>query len=179
MRTKPKKHSHLIPEFHFEDFLQILIGAGVLAIPVGFTQETWELGEKLPSLNIGLIALISVLFISAFIYHHYYHKRLERHFPDFLERLYKNVNVQRLGLIGVVKINTDDLWMKMRVFRSSKINPFTKCHIFLKPMRMCYGLKDEFKNNVAQCLDRQINLDCEGFQFLKYEEEADEKNKDN
>lgn len=87
MKYRPKKHSHLRVEFHFEDLLQVLIGAAVLAIPVGFTAEVWRLGVNLPGFNVFLIGIVSVLFISAFTYHHYYHKKIKTHWPDFTERV--------------------------------------------------------------------------------------------
>jgi len=65
-------------EFRLKDVLQVLIGASILAVPVGFTEETWSLGEALPSLNIFLLFLVSLIFISAFVYYHY-HKGKHNH----------------------------------------------------------------------------------------------------
>jgi len=65
---------NLIPEFKLKDVLQILIGASILAIPVGFTEETWNLGATLPWLNIIGLLVISLLFICTFVYYHY-HRR--------------------------------------------------------------------------------------------------------
>lgn len=68
------------PHFHkfkIKDVLQVIIGGSVLTVPVGFTEETWKLGEVLPSFNILLIILISIIFISTFTYSHY-HKHLEK-----------------------------------------------------------------------------------------------------
>jgi len=39
-------------EFQLKDVLQVMIGASILSIPVGFTEETWYLGETLPMANI-------------------------------------------------------------------------------------------------------------------------------
>ncbi|MCK4429723.1 MAG: hypothetical protein KAW19_00325, partial [Candidatus Aminicenantes bacterium] len=33
--------SPLMVEFHPKDVLQVIIGAAILAVPVGFTEETW------------------------------------------------------------------------------------------------------------------------------------------
>ncbi len=55
-----------------KDVLQILIGDSILAIPVGVTEETWNLGLTLPMINIlGLLAL-SILFVSLFVYYQYH-----------------------------------------------------------------------------------------------------------
>ena len=55
-------HHH--PEFHLKDLLQVIIGASILAIPVGFTEETWRLGENLPMINIIGLLLLSLLFVT-------------------------------------------------------------------------------------------------------------------
>lgn len=74
-------------EFYFRDLLQVMIGASILAIPVGFTEETWRLGENLPLLNIFSLITISLIFISAFVYHHYYQGKLNKHWSEFLKRV--------------------------------------------------------------------------------------------
>ncbi|MBW2995671.1 DUF2391 family protein [Candidatus Woesearchaeota archaeon] len=79
---------HHRPEFHPKDLLQVMIGASILAIPVGFTEETWELGEILPLLNIILLMALSIFFISAFVYYNYHkHHRLEKHWTEFIKRV--------------------------------------------------------------------------------------------
>ena len=54
-------------EFHLKDVLQVLIGASILAIPVGFTKEVWDLGSSLPITNIFSFIILSLLFISLFV----------------------------------------------------------------------------------------------------------------
>lgn len=87
-----KKEEHLIRlpkvEFHPKDLLQVIIGASILAIPVGFTEETWRLGDTLPFINILGIILLSLLFISAFVYYNYHrHHKFKKHAGEFLERV--------------------------------------------------------------------------------------------
>lgn len=50
------------------DIMQIIVGASILAIPVGFTEETWNLGERLPFINILILATVSIVFVSLFVY---------------------------------------------------------------------------------------------------------------
>ena len=77
------------PEFEFQDLLQVLIGASILAIPVGFTEETWELGLSLPFLNVFLLFILSILFISVFVYYHYYSQHgLQKHLWEFIKRTF-------------------------------------------------------------------------------------------
>tara|TARA_Y100000310_G_C20605834_1_gene775415 strand:- start:487 stop:1017 length:531 start_codon:yes stop_codon:yes gene_type:complete len=111
-----KKHKLLKPlqvEFHPHDALQILIGAAVLAIPVGFTQEVWELAEILSTGNIIMIALLSVLLISSFVYYNFYHGKLDDHLELFVLRVGATYFLSMLVvgmfllLIGKVYLFTD------------------------------------------------------------------------
>ncbi|MBW2994977.1 DUF2391 family protein [Candidatus Woesearchaeota archaeon] len=81
-----KKRFHV--EFHPRDFLQVVIGAGILAIPVGFTQEVWDLAEALPFLNVLGFLIVSVLFIAMFTLYHYHRKHLAKNFDHFIERVF-------------------------------------------------------------------------------------------
>ena len=42
----------LMVEVRARDVVQVIVGASILAIPAGFTEETWNLGEQLPVANI-------------------------------------------------------------------------------------------------------------------------------
>ena len=59
-------------ELRIRDVIQIIVGATILAIPLAFTEETWQLGEKLPVLNVFALGLLSVLFIAIFVYVNFY-----------------------------------------------------------------------------------------------------------
>jgi uncharacterized membrane protein len=78
----------LMLEFRGKDFVQIVVGASILAIPVGFTEEVWKLAESLPNLNIALFFLISIAFISIFVFYNYYrHENFSSHKTEFLKRV--------------------------------------------------------------------------------------------
>ncbi len=74
-------------EFKPKDLLQIIIGASILAVPVGFTEETWKLGSQLPLENIIFLAGISIIFISTFVYYNYYKKKFLRNWFEFTKRV--------------------------------------------------------------------------------------------
>lgn len=77
----------LMPEFHRKDILQVIVGASILAIPVGFTEETWHLGEILPLPNTIILLFISILFISTFVYYNYYMQHgIKNHYKNFIVR---------------------------------------------------------------------------------------------
>src|SRR3989344_9032482 len=70
---------------------QVMVGASVLAVPVGFTEETWRLGETLPFANIFIILALTLIFISTFVYSHYHRGRIKsnpkHHLKHFSNRV--------------------------------------------------------------------------------------------
>jgi len=74
-------------EFHHKDVLQVIIGASILSVPVGFTEETWRLGINLPWLNVIGLVVLSLLFISMFTYYNYFREVRHDHRAEFLKRV--------------------------------------------------------------------------------------------
>lgn len=79
--------SPLRVELRPKDVMQILAGSAILAIPVAFTEETWALGQNLPFRNVLLLSLLSVLFISAYVYFNFYRELFEKYWTHFLKRV--------------------------------------------------------------------------------------------
>jgi len=65
-------------KFGLKNILQAIVGAIFLAIPIGFTEETWNLGENLPMSNIIMILAFSLFFIALFAY-----RNLSKNKPGF------------------------------------------------------------------------------------------------
>jgi len=74
-------------KFYPRDVMQIIVGASILAIPVAFTEETWELGISLPIYNILGLLTLSLLFISAFVYYNYYRNKMKDNWKEFTMRV--------------------------------------------------------------------------------------------
>lgn len=95
MKKSGKKKENLVEplktEFQKKDMLQVIVGASILAVPVGFTEETWELGATLPWLNIIMLAILAIFFISLFAYAHYHRGRVRKnssyHVKNFFSRV--------------------------------------------------------------------------------------------
>jgi uncharacterized membrane protein len=111
----------IIPHFTLKDMMQIIIGASILAVPVGFTEETWNLGGTLPTLNVlGLMAL-SLLFISLFTYYEYHKHATERRQKEYVKRVIATYLLSFLivaiilGLIQRTPWNTDWLLAFKRI----------------------------------------------------------------
>ena len=69
------------------DVMQIILGASILAIPVGFTEETWDLGTFLPLRNVLVLGAISLTFISLYVYFNFYRQLLRQHLFEYLKRV--------------------------------------------------------------------------------------------
>ncbi len=65
-------------KFGIKHVLQAIVGATLLAVPIGFTEETWRLGETLPLWNVIAILIISLFFIAIFVY-----RNFSRNVPGF------------------------------------------------------------------------------------------------
>ena len=54
--------------FNLEDAAQVAIGAFVLAVPISFSEEAWNLGATLPLFNLILVFCLSLFFLGIFAY---------------------------------------------------------------------------------------------------------------
>lgn len=79
--------SPLRVELHARDLMQIVFGALFLTLPVAMAEGAWLLAERIPGRNIALLAMLSVLIISVFVYTHTYHGHLRAHWGSFFKRV--------------------------------------------------------------------------------------------
>ncbi len=77
----------LMVELRYRDIMQIIVGATILAIPVGFTEEVWKLGESLSNTAILALAGISVSFIASFVYFNFYRRMLRGFVFEYIKRV--------------------------------------------------------------------------------------------
>ena len=75
-------------ELKIRDILEVIVGASILAIPVAFTEEVWNMGEDLHWLNIIALSAISLLFLGSFIYYSSYRKRLKWFRKEYYKRIF-------------------------------------------------------------------------------------------
>jgi uncharacterized membrane protein len=73
--------------FNIEDASQLVIGAFALAVPISFSEESWRLGETLPTENLFLIFVISFLFLSFFTYSSIFQGNIKNRGLDFVIRI--------------------------------------------------------------------------------------------
>ena len=75
-------------ELKIQDLLEILVGASILAVPVAFTGEVWNMGNDLGWFNIILLNFVSLIFMGSFMYFKGYRNRLEMYRNEYLKRLF-------------------------------------------------------------------------------------------
>lgn len=112
-----KDHTVLVPfaiEFRPRDFLQVLVGATLIATPVAFTEEVWNLGETLPILNVFLLTLISFSFVSLFVYFNFYRYHFIGNVKGYLKRVFLiyggSIFVCMLLLILIDKVDIQNIF---------------------------------------------------------------------
>lgn len=93
--------SPFMVELKPRDILQIIVGATILAIPVGLTEETWILGKELPLRNVVWLGIISISFLSAFIFFNFYRFNIKEHFWEYIKRVAATYGLS-LIVVGVL-----------------------------------------------------------------------------
>ncbi|KZZ66375.1 hypothetical protein A3765_19515, partial [Oleiphilus sp. HI0130] len=83
------------------DIIQIVVGATLLAIPMAFTEETWQLGSTLPNLNVAILSLVSLSFIALFVYVHFYRFYLKGFVLEYFKRVFA-IYVISLVVVGLL-----------------------------------------------------------------------------
>ena len=91
-------------EVGIHDFLEIMVGASILAVPIAFTQEVWDMGDQLAWINVLVLSLIGMLFLGTFIYVTSYRKRFTMYRNEYFKRVISTylLSVLIIGLLLTV-----------------------------------------------------------------------------
>jgi len=93
--------SPLMVEFRLRDLMQVIVGASILAVPMAFTGETWDLGAQLPLANVLGLSALSVLFIALFVYFNFYRFTFKGHVFQYCKRVVA-IYVFSLLVVGLI-----------------------------------------------------------------------------
>ena len=74
-------------ELQLHDVLQIVVGASILAVPVAFTEEVWNMGDRLPWFNALLLSGVGILFMAAFVFFTTYRLHLKMFRKEYFKRV--------------------------------------------------------------------------------------------
>lgn len=91
-------------ELRIHDILEIMVGASILAVPVAFTEEVWNMGDQLPWFNVLLLSGIALLFLGSFIYFTSYRAHLKMFRNEYFKRTFTTflLSVIVVGLLLTV-----------------------------------------------------------------------------
>ena len=73
--------------FNLEDVGQVAVGSFALAVPIAFSEEAWKLGETLPLMNLSLVFILSIAFLSFFAYESVFQADIKYRIPVFVSRI--------------------------------------------------------------------------------------------
>lgn len=88
-------------EIKLKDILEILVGSSILAIPVAFTQEVWDLGRDLKFFNVLTLSFIGFMFMAAFVYYSAYRHHLKMFRNEYLGRVF-TIYILSLMVVGIL-----------------------------------------------------------------------------
>ncbi len=75
-------------ELKLQDVMEIIVGASILAVPVAFTEEVWNMGDQLHWYNVLMLILVCLFFMGGFIYFKSYRKHLDMYKGEFYKRVF-------------------------------------------------------------------------------------------
>lgn len=108
----------LMVEFYPRDIMQVCLGAILLSVPVGFTEEVWVLATQLAPWRVATIALASIGLIGLFVYFNIYKGHLAEHWGDLVKRTLLTylfaVSVSFLFLFLIERIDGID-WISIKM----------------------------------------------------------------
>lgn len=88
-------------EIKLKDILEIIVGSSILAIPVAFTEEVWDLGQNLNFFNVLILSLIGFMFMAAFVYFSAYRLHMKMFRKEFLTRVF-TIYILSLLVVGLL-----------------------------------------------------------------------------
>lgn len=86
---KPISHivNPLMVELKPRDIAQLFVGSLLVASPLCFTEEVWNLSETLPRMNVYLLMICSFIAVTMFVYFNFYRFKLRGHVVEFIKRI--------------------------------------------------------------------------------------------
>jgi len=94
--------------FNAEDIAQIAIGAFALSVPIAFSEEAWRLSASLPTLNLVLVVVLSLAFITLFAYQSVFQANIIKRRRAFLLRVLA-AYLLTLLVVGIVLLALNKL----------------------------------------------------------------------
>ena len=92
----------LMVELNPRDILQIFVGAFLVAAPLCFTEEVWQLSISLKRSNVYALGSISALTVTLFIYFNFYRFRLKGNLIEFIKRIIATYTISISSIVLIL-----------------------------------------------------------------------------
>ncbi len=86
----------------FEDLSQVIIGSTVLSVPIAFTEEAWNLSKTIPFLNLGIIVLLTLIFIGLYAWKGIFQGKVKNRMATYIKRVLIDYGVTLIVVIIVL-----------------------------------------------------------------------------
>lgn len=89
-------------ELKLRDVMQIVVGATILGSPLVLSDEAMAAAAALDRTRIVVIAVVSVLFVSGFVYFNFYRKMIRGHAGKFVARVLTTYGLALVTVAGLL-----------------------------------------------------------------------------
>ena len=89
----------LMVELKPRDVFQLFVGSFLIATPLCFTEEVWNLSVELPRKNAYFLGLLSLVTVILFIYFNFYRYKLKGQIIEFIKRVLVDDCTHKVGEI--------------------------------------------------------------------------------
>ncbi|MCU4156111.1 DUF2391 family protein [Carboxylicivirga sp. A043] len=77
----------MIKKLDLEDLSQLIIGSSVLSVPIAFTEEAWNMSRTLPAINLVVVIILSLSFISIYAFRGIYQGKVKNRIRTYIFRV--------------------------------------------------------------------------------------------
>lgn len=96
--------------FNWEDVSQIVVGAFALSVPISFSEEAWKAGANLPAINLLLIIVLTLSFLSFYAYQGIFQNNIKARVFVFIFRILAAYIITMI-VVALVLLSLDKLPM--------------------------------------------------------------------
>ncbi len=94
----------LMVELRPRDILQIFVGAFLVATPLCFTEEVWNLSISLQNRNVYALGAVSYIVVALYIYFNFYKDKIKGHIMEFTKRTFATYLITASSIVLVLAL---------------------------------------------------------------------------
>jgi uncharacterized membrane protein len=94
----------LMTELKPRDIIQIFVGAFLVAAPLCFTEEVWQLSIDLKTFNVYALVSLSLVTVISFIYFNFYRFKLKGNVIEFIKRVVATYVITAISVVLILAL---------------------------------------------------------------------------